>query len=457
MARLIGTRIFLAFKNANTDSLTIENIWGINIPTTAPIVVFSAADGTTEVGQVSSQDKETLVVSFQSGFVENINGKYSIPTCLFDLITLQNYPLQSRSAEAKFTVGSKTIAIPTDVDLYSLASASSAAKLTPDAAHAVSMRLRVAGNKGQLILDYSNTALASPQHCATMVDADDEAFSHPVEFTAQDGVLSFTLTDDTVFVGDSLYVGLKCVFQTVSVSDFTKNLRHYKKTIIVSIKSETDTLLFSTPVQVDTPYVPPVTVVAHTLAFQRSLLFDATAIAALTPVYAAALRTVLAGVQDDQVAVAAQLLRDVDGAVVPARIATAFDVSGVAAGDVVVDVTFTTTSTESVPVTVADVEAASQAILDAFAASAYAATASSVSAEERILDGECAYRCGQGCALCVNGEMCYTDEDCVDGHCNDKNVCGPDSKPNPQPDNSAAPTTYIAALWMLFMVVYFMI
>jgi len=83
-----------------------------------------------------------------------------------------------------------------------------------------------------------------------------------------------------------------------------------------------------------------------------------------------------------------------------------------------------------------DVDAAADDIAAAF--SAYTITAKP--ANDAVVDGECATRCGLGCALCADGEACSVNEDCVGGNCNASGVCGAESG-TPDPDNSASTTS----------------
>ena len=102
----------------------------------------------------------------------------------------------------------------------------------------------------------------------------------------------------------------------------------------------------------------------------------------------------------------------------------------IVATDASVEVTFTVIPTTAAPVTTAVIDAAVADITAAL--SGY--TVTPMAAAEAVIDGECASRCGLGCALCAQGEACSTDGDCAEGYCGAAGLCGVDS-----PTDNAAP------------------
>ena len=133
-----------------------------------------------------------------------------------------------------------------------------------------------------------------------------------------------------------------------------------------------------------------------------------------------ALRAKVPALLNGQVAVTAQRLERIS----PENVSAPRLISSrLAASGYTVVVTFTTTPTESVVVTRVDVDAAAMA-----SAAAFIDIATLDVAKDAIVSGECAYRCGLGCALCFEGEACVVDGDCKDGNCKVSGVCGPPSK-----------------------------
>jgi len=431
-AYIDGNRVRFSFSSTDANTVTIDNIWGIAADAAKPIKVF-AIIGEAEVGQVTV-DGAVLRVSYQTDFVTENNGKYTASGAFFDLPSLHGTVLKSLDPEVKIVVGSVSIILEYWTTPYGITWNVPDAKLTPGEQYEIVVHMDIGGNVAKFHLNHAGTALSSVMSCATASKMSEiPVYDTPVTLTIDGSSFSFALTETTTIPKKSL--GLKCIFNTVSAEQAKKKASSYAKAVTVSIKTFSNLDLFSSSLNIASPFFAPITAVTQVVSFQRSTLFTSSELATLGTTYAAGLRMKIPGVADSQVAVTGQ---EIDTSAVnptdrvPKPIASKFTVSA----DTAVAVTFTTTSTASASVSVLDVDGAVGDITGAF--SAYTVTIKP--AADAIIDGECANRCGLGCALCADGEACSVNEDCVGGHCNASGVCGDEAgTPDPEnPDNSAS-------------------
>ena len=416
--------VSFSFNNADSKSVTIDNIWGL----TESVKVYSYDEGQLEaVGQVTvSADGRTLVASISGGVIFENNNKYTVYPCYFPVKGLFDQPLQAFAAFAKFSVGSLSTVVRTSENLYSIvAPPVSDAILTPGQTYDVAFDMIVAGNKAKVVLDYTNTAFTSVVGCFVSTQALSPVFSIPANITTAGTTVAIALTEKSVVSGLQLSFGVKCTFNTMSAAAVESKAGHFAKTIRLSVRSALNSEFFSAPVAVAIPYVAPINVVAHVVSFQRSELFTSSELAALARQYASGLRAKVANLKDDQIAVTRQQLVDTPApytVAVPAPITTQFLINA----NTAVEITFATTTTTAVPVSTTDVNGAAADITSAF--TTYSATP--LVADMAIIDGSCSTRCGLGCTLCAQGEACSTNGDCIDGYCGAAGYCGMDVTPN---------------------------
>ena len=447
MASISSRRISLYIVYGDANTVSIDNVWGVRILSTDPIKIYDFSETPVEVGQVvTSADGRTLIASFIASFVTVNSGKYSIPACYFDLPSLRNDALFSIIPHVKFAVGgsSRTIRI-SEYTSYRADEMYADAKLTPGSTYEVAWRFAMAANKGSIVFNYGKSALASVVSCHASSTGYFSDFTLPVEFTVSNSVLSIALTPDMLDPESSVSLAVQCVFNTVSESDMQKKVGPYAKTIPVSIIAENGLELFTAPLTVAVPYAPPRDAVRQAVRFPRSTLFSSSELANLARAYAAGLRKSISGLTDDQVAVSEQKLVSLIEAadVVSSPIVTQFQIN---AADTAVSVTFTTTSTTSVSVTSTLVQGASGDLTNAFTGYTVTPTA----AGDTVVDGECATRCGLGCALCAQGEVCSTNADCVESNCNSSGVCGAESTPN----GNAASSAHISLTLLIALIMF---
>ena len=432
------------FSFANTDSATaqIENVWGVVATSANPIKVRPVADDTAVAGNaVTSTDGRTLTVTFLEGYVKNENNKYSVDLCFLDIPALYNKILQTTSLAAKFTVGSTSTVAYFDDPYIRVDDAATDAVLKANAKYEVAMDMYLAGNHANFVIDYKNTALASVDKCFAAISFDTTDYATPVTFTTKGASIAIALTESITFARSSnVGLRLKCVFNTATAAAIANKVGPFAKTIVAAVKGANNVDFFSAPVPVAIPFVAPKLAVAQIMTFTHSTLFTSTELAALAKQYATGLRKTVAALLDSQVIVTGQKLIAATPSenAVPSPIATQFAL----AADTTVDVTFTSAASTDAPVTATEIATATPDIVAAF--SSYTVTPNT--AEEAIVDGECATRCGLGCALCAEGAACSADADCIAGRCNTSGVCGPESEPTPGNDNAASSATISIAV-----------
>ena len=418
--------VLVTFSNAAANTVTIDNVWGV----AGPVKVRSLANGS-EIGQaVSSADGRTLTVTFNQLSPDG-NGKYSMAPFYLDFVPVHNAILRPVPSAARFSIGSASTTADVDVSgepsSYSLEASSVDAILKPDNKYEVMLHLYLAGNPADLVLDYTNTGLASVVECLKPATASASQFTSPVTFTTSGSTISLPLTSATVFPATARnIIKVKCVFNSVSAATAQSKVGPWAKEIKVSVKAPSQLTLHSMPLAIAIPFSAPKLAVAHTLTFQRTTLFTSSELLSIAQAYAAGLRTQVPALVDGQVAVTGQkLVESAVKSVIPSSIPNI-------ASTTALEVTFTTTPSESADVSTTVIDAAANDILAAF--SAYTVDASS--AVDTAVDGECATRCGVGCALCAQNEKCTTNADCIEGYCSSiSGVCGTDEVPPDNPDD----------------------
>jgi len=445
-AKMSTNQVLFSFYNTDTATVLIENVWDLHIPSDAPINLISLTDDTTVVGKViASADGKHLEASVNAESVLLVDGKYSVKVpCYFSLGGISDTAVHPYKFRVKFTAGSATTTVRYVFGeaTYRQRAAAAAGVVVPGAPYDVELTWSVAGNRGDLVIDYNNTVLKAPISCfaATTEDGD---YSHQVEFTANEFSLSVALSEENTFlVYENVRVALKCSFDTLTEEELPRS-GVFSKAIHVSFKNLNGRVLHSAPVIVATPYYAPTTALVHEFTFERDTLFAADLLARLAQLYANGLREIVPALEDGQVRITRQIFVAPPPAkdTIPAPIITQF---APAAGSSV-DVSFAVTSTDAVTVISDDLTAAGDAISTSFTNAGFSFAPKSLT--ETVIDGECASRCGLGCALCAEGETCSLDSDCMEAHCNSNGVCGPEPSP-PGPTNAA----HIATLSMTALV-----
>ena len=433
VARIFHNRVVVTFSNTDANAVTINNIWGIATDDANPIKVYAAAGGA-EVGHLTVDDN-FLNVNLNDDFVSTTDGKYSVSAFYFDLPSLHGRSLQSHTTSVKFVVGSTSTAIEYTTLQYAVNCIYPSPILTPGELYALIITLRIADNVAKFTLDHTNTALTSVVSCAAKTRYDED-FLNPVHLITDNSSFSFVLASNNTILGDEGFLSVKCMFETVSVEQAKKNVGKFTKNIKLAILAMSNLPLFSTWTSITTPYFAPLSAVSQVITIQRSKLFTSSELAVISKIYASALRKQVFALLDSQVAVTGQRLDSVipSDPVVPDPIVSRLGADTVA-------LTFTTSATLDVAVTSADVDAAAADIIAAL--SGYSVTLSV--AADAIVDGECAYRCGVGCALCAEGKECSADGDCTEGKCSAFAVCTSNAS-DPQNAASTASLSLIAVV-----------
>ena len=435
------------FSNADTATVQIENVWGVVATSANPIKVRPVADNTAVAGNaVTSADGLTLTVTFVSNYAGLVkeNNKYSVDLCYLDFPALYMKTLQTTTLAAKFTVGSLSTIAYYDNSYISVRDAATGAVLEADSKYEVYVDMYLGGNQANFVIDYKNTALASVDKCFTSADFKTVDYASVTAVTTKGSSIAIALTESVTFAlkGNAGF-RVKCVFNTLSAAAIASKVGPFAKNIVIAVKGANNVDFFSVPVPVAIPFVAPKLAVAQIMSFTRATLFTSTELAALAKQYATGLRKTVAKLLDNQIIITGQKLIAATPApaAVPSPIATQFAL----AADATVEVTFTSTPSTDAPVTTAEISTATPDIIAAF--SSYTVTANT--AEEALVDGECATRCGLGCALCAEGAACSVDADCIEGHCNISGVCGPE--PTPDNDNAASSATISVAVLALIV------
>ena len=437
-------RVTFAFVNADAQTVKIDNIWDVDT-TTAPVKVFSVADDA-EVGDaVTSADGRFLTVSFKNGVVIQENSRYHLAPCYLDFTAIRSSALQATSFVATFTVGTASTATAYDGIFYNVFPAEVDPILSLDSKYEVLIQMALAGNQANLVLDYTKTALASVDKCSAATDDSTRDFSIPIEFTTKDSSISFALSQTNTFkTKNGPRIRLKCVFNTLSTAAAAKKVGTYARMMHLSIKSVFGREFFAAPVSVAIPFTAHSAAVTHKLSFTRSTLMEAEDLVSVALKYAVGLRKTVSALVDSQVVISAQKLVEIavkGGDTVPSPITTQFVINA----ENLLQVTFTVMSTSAAPVTTANIDAAVADILAEL--SAFNVSADTSTAVETLVDGECATRCGLGCALCLPGENCTLDVDCAGGVCATSGVCDGEIPEPPEPPGNAAPAaTFSIAL-----------
>ena len=434
-ANIVPETVSFTFSNVDSNILTIDNIWGL----TESVKVYAyKEDPLVDVG-LASVDGSRLKVTFKTGKLIEKNGKYSVYGCYFSLNGLAQQVTQSYYADATFTIGSASTVARSPNSIYALTFASADAILVPGGEYEVIVEFAVAGNKANVVLDFTNTALTAVARCHTASAMG--LYDVPATHSVNGYTVSVAVTENNVVEDMNLVFGLKCVFNAASADAIAKKVGPYAKTIIASIRAGS-TDLFSVPVAVNIPFFKPLGAISQVVSFQRANLFTSNELADLAKKYVDALRSRVSTLQSSQVGITRQTTVTLSPESVPSPIFTQF----VSTANTYVEVTFATTTTTAAPVSTADVDAVIPTLSTAFATYNYD---SAMNSKDTVVDGGCATRCGLGCSLCADGQACSINGDCIGGYCGAAGLCGVDSI---TPNSAAAFTTPMSVLALVAVV-----